>query len=961
MANPRSSLTCVSDTSSMQAETGLSSSDEDCKKTELILGSEADSDLSGEEDRGPEGVQPKSPENSGETAIIYDTEPGKRNLDSPTPLKELRATVQELDAPIKDVASSFAPDIHSWQDKVHNYGRSPSVTAASAQLEELDRNWAVFESKFGNLETQSPVDIDSEEGDSQSSFHLVEQPQDHVFSQSDSGEYGNQSSISLDAQFSDEAFSMSDSESAEPTKAISTNDTDGVKLEHGTRRENTDVGKEDSQSSDSSQDEHNRERTREQTRSPRLNPLTKDSEVDRETSFRDTQVSTTRTTTSSDEFYNGPGRSIPQKRALTASDTSDKRPIKQYQSVESLNLENVEDYVEGGYHPVHIEDVLDGRFEVVAKLGHGGFATVWLCFHIQSKKWRAVKILQADFSKNTAPDLKIINFFAQAGVQPHQWETAHIQLPIDQFWLEGSNGRHLCLVLPLLGPMLKSKEESDVDTIKRLLKQAGEGLKLLHECGICHGDFRPDNILLRLSDTDHISKEEMVALLGQPATEDVERIEAKGPGPRAPRYLVEPADLACLGVKDEVAIVDFGVSFQVSNPPTKAGIPDTFAAPEACFNYKLGCGSDLWAFVCTIADVRTRGFLFAVEGEEWLKSVEYILGPLPEPYRSVERVKDWVAETYQAKPEVGIADADILLQPVTRSLKELEMERESRAKRFGYKDPLQEVIARDRGGWFIPQGPHGEPNFRTGRMIHKPFKIPDEEVVILSDLLSRVLKYNPEERIDIHEFLQHVWFRERKAIATQTDQVTYTEASTQPDLSPCGEAGTQTHNHPHAEAGTQTNHGFPVEAGAQTAPDHETPADPSPEEEPNTFADRLEAEERDAMRRFIPPKTRHLLFVGFTAATALWLLLIAYLITSSLVNSRSPEPIRIGSSYEPGFVFAQTRRMSSTSTFFEGLMTFPEHAQLENGQERSPFENLGFESCGFKSDIKIVDSESSEV
>ena len=36
-------------------------------------------------------------------------------------------------------------------------------------------------------------------------------------------------------------------------------------------------------------------------------------------------------------------------------------------------------YRPGGYHPIHLGDRLkDGRYEIVHKLGFGGFATVWL-------------------------------------------------------------------------------------------------------------------------------------------------------------------------------------------------------------------------------------------------------------------------------------------------------------------------------------------------------------------------------------------------------------------------------------------------------------------------------------------------------------------------------------------------------------------------------------------------------
>jgi len=41
--------------------------------------------------------------------------------------------------------------------------------------------------------------------------------------------------------------------------------------------------------------------------------------------------------------------------------------------------EDWEDYVKGGYHPVHIGDTFsDGRYVVVRKLGWGHFSTVWL-------------------------------------------------------------------------------------------------------------------------------------------------------------------------------------------------------------------------------------------------------------------------------------------------------------------------------------------------------------------------------------------------------------------------------------------------------------------------------------------------------------------------------------------------------------------------------------------------------
>lgn len=45
----------------------------------------------------------------------------------------------------------------------------------------------------------------------------------------------------------------------------------------------------------------------------------------------------------------------------------------------NMKYEDWEDYMKGGYHPVHIGDsVLDGRYAVVRKLAWGHFLTDWL-------------------------------------------------------------------------------------------------------------------------------------------------------------------------------------------------------------------------------------------------------------------------------------------------------------------------------------------------------------------------------------------------------------------------------------------------------------------------------------------------------------------------------------------------------------------------------------------------------
>lgn len=40
--------------------------------------------------------------------------------------------------------------------------------------------------------------------------------------------------------------------------------------------------------------------------------------------------------------------------------------------------ESVDSYRPGGFHPVHLGDVLCDRYRIIRKLGYGSSATVWL-------------------------------------------------------------------------------------------------------------------------------------------------------------------------------------------------------------------------------------------------------------------------------------------------------------------------------------------------------------------------------------------------------------------------------------------------------------------------------------------------------------------------------------------------------------------------------------------------------
>ena len=61
-----------------------------------------------------------------------------------------------------------------------------------------------------------------------------------------------------------------------------------------------------------------------------------------------------------------------------------RRYIKEQKDVdEDQEQEDLIDYKLGGYHPLKIFDVLNGRYSAILKLGWGHFSTVWLCWDMK--------------------------------------------------------------------------------------------------------------------------------------------------------------------------------------------------------------------------------------------------------------------------------------------------------------------------------------------------------------------------------------------------------------------------------------------------------------------------------------------------------------------------------------------------------------------------------------------------
>lgn len=385
------------------------------------------------------------------------------------------------------------------------------------------------------------------------------------------------------------------------------------------------------------------------------------------------------------------------------------------------SFEDIEDYTPGGLHPTHLGDLLGGRYKVVLKLGHGGFGMVWLCRDTQEKKWTAVKILRASASTEDCAELRVHSAFSDMHSRSTEISHSRIAFALNHFWVDGPNGTHLCIVLPLLGPNLENASERhryEEVPLMRICYQLVQAMRFLHAKGVCHGDFLPQNVCYTLRDIDALEEDDIIRVFGRPrlmclvndgefewedgsdgavefSDDEVREDGGSDAGEmdvdtadHLPRYLVGTSyiDPESPYVSNDIALIDFGESFFASAPPEQTVIPAPYGAPETFLDKcgDPGFGSDLWALGCTICYVRVGCEPFLDVDDIWslMTHWEDLNGPLPKPYRSS------LAESFDI-PE----DPE---EYVATDLEEREEAEKEHLRRTGVTESLHNILLIER-------------------------------------------------------------------------------------------------------------------------------------------------------------------------------------------------------------------------------------------------------------------------
>ncbi|SMR60943.1 unnamed protein product [Zymoseptoria tritici ST99CH_1E4] len=382
----------------------------------------------------------------------------------------------------------------------------------------------------------------------------------------------------------------------------------------------------------------------------------------------------------------------------------DSRPVRTATTYATAKLENSKDR---HYSVRNQERFHDGRYEAIKQLGQGTYSRVWLARDLQQNGYVAIKMLTNDCygTEHDIFEIEILETITREQNRQDQPNGAHVLGLWDRFQLTGPNGRHECLVLPVLGGTLGvqarrfTQRRIPSGIMKGISRQLLIGLTFLHErCRVVHTDLQPSNICFDLNQQQIEGKRSS-------ADGSLEQVTPKS----------EP------GAPGTVRIIDFGVASWIDRHLSDNVQPEHLRAPEVILGAPWGPPIDIWSLGCLIIEFVKGHIAFPGQAKEgsWTSSDDHlaqymeVLGPMP------RELLERGTKAHEYFNEQGVLHRIPTLKQTS----------------------LQDYVVAEQGPF------------------QRPSDMSAEEALVFVDFLQGALALDPDHRKTAKQLLEHEWLK----------------------------------------------------------------------------------------------------------------------------------------------------------------------------------------------------------
>ncbi|UKZ77952.1 hypothetical protein TrVFT333_005686 [Trichoderma virens FT-333] len=293
--------------------------------------------------------------------------------------------------------------------------------------------------------------------------------------------------------------------------------------------------------------------------------------------------------------------------------------------------EKAPNYHADRFYPVHLGQVLNGRYQVATKLGYGANSTLALvtgeirCYQGQCNQ-PAFKT--SPYGKRTR---HLMRHISQVNSQHKGWH--FIRKLFDSFMLEGTSGIHSCLVLEALREPLWLYRRRYIGgvippDILKILTQM-----ILHALDYLHSEYlKPDNIMVKVEDASVFERDAQDEFNNPLPQKNLDTgtiyLSRNNYGP-----LSIPTGV--------IQVVDFDLSVRAEPGQIHMGAiqGEIYRAPEVILNAGYTYSADIWSLGVMLWDLLEGKRLFnptapdktdGYDDQSHLGQIEALIGPPPQ-------------------------------------------------------------------------------------------------------------------------------------------------------------------------------------------------------------------------------------------------------------------------------------------------------------------------------------------